>query len=148
MNFILFGPPGIGKSTIIGQLKLKGVKAIDLEDIYPNNLRFSIPTLLDGVVFGGADLDPKKDYGPNVMKILITRRDQTSYERQREQRDHKYPEKASQNKHILSDWTRGVKYDWIYYIPHFHTSPGESAGTIKSFVKSHSSQGKEGNQNV
>jgi hypothetical protein len=103
MNIILFGPPGIGKSTIIGYLKTQGVRAIDLEDVYPSKIRFQLPNMLDGVVFGGADLDPLRHY-PNCRKVILVRDSQEEYDAIRKVRDLEQPGKASQKHHRMEDW--------------------------------------------
>lgn len=110
-NLILFGPPGIGKSTVIGALKLRGQKAIDLEDIYPNRLRFSIPFSTNNCVIGGADLNPQRKYG-NSKKILLYM-DQESYEKRRSERDAQYPEKKNQDAHLIDNWVKAGGFNHI-----------------------------------
>lgn len=106
MNFILFGPPGIGKSTLLGKLKLEGKRAIDLEDVYPSRVRFSLPNQLavlkDTVFIGGADLDPKRKY-PNAAKVLLIA-NQDAYDERRSQRDKGQPGKANQQHHSVDVW--------------------------------------------
>lgn len=106
MNFILFGPPGIGKSSILGKLKLKGKRTIDLEDVYPSRIRFSLPNQLavlkDTVFIGGADLDPKRKY-PNAVKVLLIA-DQETYDKRRSTRDAGQPGKAKQQHHSVDVW--------------------------------------------
>jgi len=109
-NIILFGPPGIGKSTIIGILKTKGIGAIDLEDFYPNRIRFQIPNLVQGKVLGAADLNPQRKYG-NALKVLLIA-DQDSYDQRRAQRDAKDKGKASQAHHDVEVW-KNANYDFI-----------------------------------
>lgn len=106
MNIILFGPPGIGKSTIIGNLKLKGTRAIDLEDLYPSKVRFQLPNVtaqLEETVFlGGADLDPKRKYPKSVKVLLIA--DQQAYDARRAKRDAGQSGKATQSHHSVDQW--------------------------------------------
>lgn len=111
MNIILFGPPGVGKSTLIGVLKTNGHGAIDLEDLYPNRLRFQIPNVVDQLFIGAADLNPRRKYR-NSVKVLLTM-DQAAYEARRAKRDALNPGKAQQAKHLMSDWTKDVTYDAI-----------------------------------
>lgn len=124
MNVILFGPPGIGKSTLIGILKTKGFGAIDLEDLYPNRLRFQIPNVADAIFIGGADLNPKRVY-PNSVKVFLDA-DQTTYEQRRAERDKKFPDKGNQAAHLIADWKTGVKYDHIVKT----TSPLKTASSL------------------
>lgn len=111
MNFILFGPPGVGKSTLIGNLKTKGISAIDLEDFWPNKIRFQIPNYVDNTFLGAADLNPRRSYR-NAKKILLFL-PQADYETRRYQRDKGQPGKASQAPHQIDDWTKGVTYDYV-----------------------------------
>jgi ribose 1,5-bisphosphokinase PhnN len=111
MNIMLFGPPGIGKSTIIGILKTKSIGAIDLEDLYPNRMRFQIPSLVKDKVLGAADLDPKRKY-PNAIKVLLTAK-QDVYDQRRADRDHDQVGKANQKRHLVDDWLKGVAYDVV-----------------------------------
>lgn len=101
MNVILFGPPGIGKSTIIGHLKTLGERAVDLEDV-DSRLRYQLPNSSDGVFFGAADLDPKRKYR-NAIKVLIYA-PQEVYAARRLERDSRHPEKASQREHQIEAW--------------------------------------------
>lgn len=114
MNIILFGPPGIGKSTLCGVLKTKGFGAIDLEDLYPNRLRFQIPNVAVNQFIGAADLSPRRKY-PNCVKVFLYL-DQSAYEAQRAARDARIPGKGNQSKHLISDWMKDVKYDHIVNI--------------------------------
>lgn len=110
-NIILFGPPGIGKSTILKKLSSLGYPTLDLEDVYPNKIRFELPKYVHHVFIGAADLDPKMKY-PNGSKVLLTL-DQTAYEARRDNRDKHVPGKASQRHHLISDWKKGAHYDYI-----------------------------------
>lgn len=130
MNIILFGPPGVGKSTLIGVLKTLGQRAIDLEDFYPNRMRFQVNNFTDGTFLGGADLDPKRKY-TNAKKVFL-QMDQESYERRRAERDQAYSEKAAQQPHQMSDWLEGAEYDWIVDAsPH----PEQVAQTLIDLMK-------------
>jgi hypothetical protein len=102
MNVLIFGPPGIGKSTLIGRLKAGGAPAIDLEDIYPSKVRFTLPNVTNGVIYGAADLDPKQNY-PNSVKVLLIA-DEAQYKRRRAMRDAKQPSKKNQSQHTIADW--------------------------------------------
>jgi hypothetical protein len=131
MNLILFGPPGVGKSTIIGILKTKRISAIDLEDIYPNRIRFQMPNMLDKVVFGGADLDPKRKYSTS-HKVLLTAQ-QDVYDERRASRDKSEEGKASQKRHLVDDWLKGVKYDVV--LDTTKLSAEQTADRIASLLK-------------
>jgi guanylate kinase len=111
MNIILFGPPGVGKSTLIGALKSHGLRAIDLEDVYPSKIRFQLPSMVDGVVLGGADLNPKRKYS-NAKKVFLSM-PQEAYEKRRKVRDAKVPGKENQMAHQVSDWLKGTHYDEV-----------------------------------
>lgn len=111
MNYILFGPPGMGKSTLIGILKTKGIGALDLEDLHPNRIRFQIPAMVKDKILGGADLNPKRNYNGCRKVLLIA--DQRVYDYRRHLRDSKTPGKKGQAYHNVEDWTKGVSYDYV-----------------------------------
>lgn len=111
MNIILFGPPGVGKSTLIGVLKTLGQSAIDLEDFYPNKIRFQVPNFVNNTFIGGADLAPKRKY-TNAKKVLLYM-PQESYSARRTRRDQGQPGKANQSEHNIQDWLENTEYDWI-----------------------------------
>lgn len=128
MNIILFGPPGIGKSTIIGILKTLGLSAIDLEDVYPNAIRFQLPNMLkdNDVIFGGADLNPSRRY-PAVKVLLIA--PQRLYDRRRALRDAQQPGKAKQDHQDVSTWLSGTHFD------HVIQATGSPESTASQIVK-------------
>lgn len=130
MNIILFGPPGVGKSTLIGILKTKNVSAIDLEDFWPNRIRFQIPNYVDNTVLGAADLNPRRSYR-NAKKILLFL-PQADYDTRRAQRDEQQPGKASQSKHIIDDWTKGVTYDRVIDVS---GTPDTAASSILEYLR-------------
>lgn len=130
MNIILFGPPGIGKSTIIGHLKLLGQKAIDLEDVYPNRIRFQLPSMVHDTIIGAADLNPQRKYHNAISVLLYANQDH--YDKRRAQRDSKQPGKASQSKHLIESWMSG-KYQFL--LDTSNQSPQETASQILSIMK-------------
>lgn len=113
MNVLIFGPPGIGKSTLIGKLKVGGVPAVDLEDICPSKVRFNLPNLTNGVVYGAADLNPKQKY-PNSVKVLLIA-DEVQYKRRRALRDAKQPGKKNQQEHTIAQWEPDSS-NWDYVV--------------------------------
>lgn len=130
MNIILFGPPGIGKSTLIGTLKTLGQRAIDLEDLYPNRIRFQVPNLVDNVYLGAADLNPQRKY-PNAIKVLLYA-DQKVYEQRRSARDAKQPGKAAQQPHLIENWMN-APYDILLQTD--DGGPEQVARTLVSLVE-------------
>lgn len=110
-NIILFGPPGIGKSTIIKELIAKGYPAIDLEEVWPDEIRFKLPQYLHHTVIGAADLDPKK-YKDHIKILLYL--PQKEYEQRRAIRDKAQPGKGSQKPHNIEDWKKGTQYNYIW----------------------------------
>jgi hypothetical protein len=130
MNIILFGPPGVGKSTLIGHLKILNQNAIDLEDLYPNRVRFQIPNLVDNTYIGAADLAPSRKYR-NALKVLLTM-SQEAYDARRAQRDKQMPGKASQSHHLMSDWAK-ADYDILLSVE--GKTPIQVARTLISQVE-------------
>jgi len=130
MNIILFGPPGIGKSTLVGHLKTLGKRAIDLEDLYPNRNRFQVPNWVDNVYLGAADLSPKRKYG-NALKVLLYA-EQQEYDKRRTARDAKEPGKASQQRHLIDSW-KDAQYDFL--IDTGGKTPEQVARTLISLVE-------------
>lgn len=130
MNIILFGPPGVGKSTLIGTLKTLGERAIDLEDVYPSRVRFTLPNNVDNVFLGGADLDPKRKY--HNAKTVLLYLPQEKYSRRRAFRDRRQPGKANQAEHLIDSWLENTEYDWIVDVsPH----PKDVAKHLISLMK-------------
>lgn len=111
MNIILFGPPGIGKSTMIGILKMAKHHAIDLEDVFPSKIRFQLPNQINNAFIGAADLNPRRAY-PNSIKVLLYM-DQTNYEQRRAHRDAEQPEKSKQTGQMVDDWLKGTHYQLV-----------------------------------
>lgn len=130
MNIILFGPPGVGKSTLIGILKTQGKRAIDLEDFYPNKIRFQLPNMVDGTFIGAADLNPKRSYR-NSKKILLFM-PQAEYDERRKQRDAKIAGKGSQAHHLIDDWMKGVTYDRVIDVS---GTPDRTASLLISYLR-------------
>lgn len=111
MKIALFGPPGIGKSTIVKQLISLNYNCYDCEIDWPKSSELTFE-LEQYQLIGTAGLqfnDPRLD---NFYKILLYL-PQDLYEKRRMIRDDMYPEKASQNAHIIDDWILSSSYDMI-----------------------------------
>jgi hypothetical protein len=114
-----------------------GQRAIDLEDLYPNRIRFQVPNLTDHTFLGGADLNPARKY-PNCKKVMLYL-PQDKYSQRRSRRDAKVPGKASQQIHEIDAWLVGANYDWVIDVsPH----PKKIAQSLISKLK-----GAEGHGN-
>jgi DNA polymerase III delta prime subunit len=103
-NLIIFGPPGIGKSTLIRFLKDNGVPAFDLEWLPDLNARMEFIRTHSGFILGGADVNPKEPI-KHSFKLLLTM-PQHLYDERRAARDQDDISKASQRQHLMSDWTK------------------------------------------
>lgn len=130
MNVILFGPPGVGKSTLIGILKSRGERAVDLEDVYPNQIRFQLPSYLTDAFIGAADLNPQRKYS-NCIKVLLFS-SQDVYDKRRAARDARVPGKGSQSKHSIETWKK-APYDFL--LDTTHLSPEQTASKLRSLMK-------------
>lgn len=131
MNIILFGPPGVGKSTLIGILKSHGQRAIDLEDVYPNKIRFQLPNLLQDAFIGAADLNPARKYHGAIKVLLFA--DQDVYDARRLARDNMQPGKGNQAHHDISNWMKGAKYDFL--LDTTRRNPERTASVLISLMK-------------
>lgn len=127
-NIILFGPPGVGKSTLLGILKTKGFSAIDLEDVYPNRLRYQIPNIVQGAFIGAADLNPKRRYPASVKVLLYA--DQKQYDARRASRDAVNKSKASQAHYLMEDWNTPNTFDYV--LDTTHIGPQATAKALTS----------------
>jgi energy-coupling factor transporter ATP-binding protein EcfA2 len=112
-NLILFGPPGIGKSTIIRHLAKAGVPAVDLEELGSLPLRNAFIKKHRGYIIGGADVFPKQPIAHSFKCLLYG--DQLAYDARRMARDAQQPSKANQSKHSIMTWRSMAE-------KHFHFS--------------------------
>jgi hypothetical protein len=101
-NLILFGPPGIGKSTIIHHLVKAGVPAVDLEELPDLPSRNLFIKQHKGYILGGADVFPKQPIGHSFKCLLYG--DQIAYDNRRAARDSQQPHKSMQAKHSMMTW--------------------------------------------
>jgi len=106
---LIFGPPGIGKSTICLEIAKRGFPSVDLENINKENRRKIFNSIPHGII-GAADLPPKENY-ENTIKVLLVL-EQEAYEKRRATRDSKNPSKLKQPLHNIMDWYN-CQYDYI-----------------------------------
>ena len=106
---LIFGPPGIGKSTICLEITKRGLHSVDLENVNRKNRRKTFNSIPHGII-GAADLPPKENY-KNTIKVLLVL-EQEDYEKRRETRDYKNPSKLKQSFHKITDWYN-CQYDYI-----------------------------------
>uniref|UniRef100_A0A2V0RKI2 Uncharacterized protein n=1 Tax=viral metagenome TaxID=1070528 RepID=A0A2V0RKI2_9ZZZZ len=104
-SYVLFGPPGIGKSTIVketGGLDLEQGKPV--EDAYRRKY----------LTVGAAGYQTK-DFDSTRFTTLFLYTDQLSYEKRRALRDIEQPEKADQQRMYVSQFMQGDGYDHYVY---------------------------------
>jgi hypothetical protein len=98
-KFILFGPPGIGKSSLCRCF----LNAYDLEEIEQKQ-RLQFLENSNYRIYGAADLNPKNVPNPERYTWLVLTMDQEDYEQRRRERDLIKPEKGNQRPMKVSDF--------------------------------------------
>lgn len=131
---ILYGPPGIGKSTIIAELSTD-LQVIDLEILSTRNDRLQFvrrPFELSKYhAIGSADLQPEHfTFLPNAKHVLLTL-NQGAYESRRRERDDKNKRKAKQPVHTTAEWESQNSWDYIIV----NDDIQESLENIKAIMK-------------
>ncbi|QPK66772.1 VP3 [Callinectes sapidus reovirus 2] len=104
-SYVLFGPPGIGKSTIVREmngLDLEGNRPI--EDAYKRKYQ----------VIGAAAYQPE-DFDPVRFTNVLLYMDQSGYEERRMNRDLLNVAKADQPHMYVSQFMQGDGYDHVLY---------------------------------
>lgn len=108
----LFGPPGIGKSSIIEGLRRRKIfSAIDAET-FPASERRNKARDPRIQILGAADLPPEflRDQGYFLVLLDLP---QKLYERQRATRDRRVPSKSLQPVHTTQAWRTSHHWDAI-----------------------------------
>lgn len=106
MRIALFGPPGIGKSTITKELK-----GLDLESkIYRDAPSGTLNMLEQSsyLVLGAGNFQPEQLENVGFSSVLLTLSEH-DYERRRELRDAVFPFKADQLIHRVQQWRSEIR---------------------------------------
>ena len=103
-KIILFGPPGIGKSTIT-----RLMDGFDLETSWPE---FDDVLFEQNRIIGSAGFSFDDERFNGHMKVLLTL-NQDLYESRREERDASFPGKKDQANHVIEDWIEHGTWDHI-----------------------------------
>jgi adenylate kinase family enzyme len=110
----LFGPPGVGKSTLVKLAQNNGIKSYDLEEEVDDleNRKSKLNQILQSetsnlIIIGSADLGPK-DYPKGVETILLLP-PKNIYLRRSRIRDEKHTNKRGQKTEMMYDLSVGWK---------------------------------------
>lgn len=127
-NIWLFGPPGIGKSTVANVMRNRGFFSLDFENLWNgnqdlgwnrNNLNRIVASLwLVGdinAVYAAAGLDPKLPY-PGLKILLYL--PQNMYDMRRSIRDALHPEYKNQTSADISTWYSMTNWDHVITADH------------------------------
>lgn len=106
MKIILYGPPGVGKTTLITQLAEAGYPAFDLEELPSTDAREFALRLADSCFLGGADTQPRLE--PGRINVLLTL-PEAAYAQRRAARDAADPSKAEQPAQTVAQW---MAFEW------------------------------------
>lgn len=106
VKIALFGPPGIGKSTLVKELG-----GYDLEENFP---KIDVTRLQTANVLGAAGHQPTSNIFKGFKRILLVM-DQRDYDQQRLQRDIKDEKRGGtkflQERHLIKDWMISKDFD-------------------------------------
>jgi len=92
----IFGPPGVGKSTLIKLAIKRGIKAFDFEDLPEEEVKEIFKEVsADIVLYGAAGLQPY-DF-PQDVELVLVLPPKTVYLKRVKERDIANPAKADQN---------------------------------------------------
>lgn len=89
MKYVLIGPPGIGKSTLVKELR-----GIDLEN-FPSSRRVRVLRASVAKYYGAADVNPTI-YDDDTICWVFLQMPIEEYRKRRKSRDTQQPGKASQ----------------------------------------------------
>ena len=98
---ILYGPPGVGKSSIIKLAQQRGIESIDIEKLghsyeeRKTEMLKVFKQLSSGLVICGAADMKQADFPVNTRSVLLLP-DNETYERRLEHRNDEYPHKDGQ----------------------------------------------------
>lgn len=119
IKFMLFAPPGMGKSTIVARMLELGYKVLDLEALEAWSRKLTAQDEKnDHILFGAAHLNPSNCRSTkDVDFVWITLYEGISdYETRRTYRDMEHPAKGCQDhmspkQFVVDDWGRSYVVD-------------------------------------
>lgn len=105
---VLFGPPGVGKTTLIKTAKSLHIPAIDLENVASSTEKRKayVQNLFSGayphtMIIGAADLH--QNNFPDFVETVLLLPEKNTYLQRMEMRDSDMPHKAEQNGDTVYD---------------------------------------------
>lgn len=137
-TLVLFGPPGVGKSTLINLALTQGIDACDFElmgnnyeeRLHAMKTEFSTTASIKQL-YGAADLK-LSDIPTNIITVLLLPPKEVYVDRL-QTRDDSFPKKRGQNGQHVYDVFQQIREDFDIVLSAIE-SPEETLNCIKDFI--------------
>lgn len=112
MVYLLYGPPGIGKSTLVEYARSKNYPAVDLEKVEPAGRITVAKELADDsrrIIVGAADINPRVFNNSRAVYVCLYLNSH-AYKTRRKIRDASNPSKSGQPELTIDQFIAGSDY--------------------------------------